>query len=112
MPGSQAKKPIYEAKDASDSFFLFGYLMTILKNFVKISGQVNAFGIDNGAQQNRNTKGKYGGQNSNKGVESSFKPKPFITQQTQPFSQFSKTFLLKILIMIKLIQLLCNLLPN
>ena len=93
-------------------FFLFEYLMTILKNFVKISQSFNAFGRDNEVQHNRNTKGKYGGQNSNKGVESSFKPKPFITQQPQPFSQFSKTFLLKILIMIKLIQLLWNLLPN
>ena len=92
MHGSQAKPPIHEARNISDSFCSICSSNDHLEEFCPISEQVNAFGRADDAQRNWNTKGNFGGQNWNKGGGSNFQPKPFIPQQPRPFSQFSKTF--------------------
>ena len=92
MLGSQAKPPIHEARNISNSFCSICSSNDHLEEFCPISEQVNAFGRADDAQRNWNTKGNFGGQNWNKGGGSNFQPKPFIPQQPQPFSQFSKPF--------------------
>ena len=88
----RAKPPIHEARNISNSFCSIFSSNDHLEEFCPISEQVNVFGKADDAYCNWNTKGNFGGQNWNKGGGSNFQPKPFIPQQPQPFSQFSKPF--------------------
>ena len=54
--------------------------------------QFNAFGRTNDGQGNWSTRGNFGGQNWSKGGITKFQPNPFVPQQSQPYSQYTKPF--------------------
>ena len=61
MHGSQAKPPIHEARNISNSFCSIFSSNDHLEEFCPISKWVNAFGRANDAQRNWSTKGNFGG---------------------------------------------------
>jgi len=57
-----------------------------------MSEQINAFGRVDEAQGHWSSKPNYEGQTWNKGSRSAFQPRPFVHQQNQNFSNYSKPY--------------------